>query len=525
MEKKSEPKPPYFTASCSLLLSTLFVFGFVFYGYFFWYLKGFSFFQSSKPEKITIVVKPSDNLAALLQRIENSTILSLESGKYSGNFRLERKTGIEIWGTESTILESPNGIVLALEDCMDCSIEKLNIHGEDTKNPSLFLIGGQGIVLKNVVIKNPVQAIKIQTQSQRIAIQGSHISGQIKIENSSSIALEGNTLESSMEAPALAIEKAMKIELHKNKIQAKEGIFLKNIFSEENAINTITQNMIDVTKNGLIMHDCRDFLLTWNEVSSEEVMAIGFLKCSGIVLGKSNFENKIKTQHGYALWIAGSKSLVVESSWFKNQDTEKKAVYVESSSDLQFLKNKIAGLALYEEGILKELKGGGIQVSNTINLSLETNSIQESQGGIRLEKVSQAVLSHNQIQNNLGNGMEVQNSQAIIGPSNTISQNHTGIIFQNSKGEILENSILDNKEDGILLENSSPKIHKNQISKNNDNGIRMKNNSSPSLLQNHFIQNKGFGICFSLQTVTVPWKAENFFEGNSKNPTDRMDTQ
>ncbi|NUM34410.1 MAG: right-handed parallel beta-helix repeat-containing protein [Candidatus Brocadiae bacterium] len=525
MEKKNEPQPPRFTASCSLLLSTLLVFGLVFYTYFFWYLKDFSFFQTSKAEKRTISVTPSDNFAALLQSLENSTILVLSPGKYSGNFRLERKTGIEILGTESTILESPDGIVLTLEDCMDCNISKLNIQGEDSKSPALFLIGAEGIVLKNLSVKSSFQAIKIQTKSQKIEIRDSHISGEIRIENCSSVVIAGNTLESMTPNPAISIESAMKVEIHKNKIRTKEGIFLKNIFAQENSNNTITQNTLNVSQNALVMHDCRDFLITWNEFVSEQSMAVNFVKCFGIAFGKSNFENKVKAKNGYALWMAGSKNIVLEDSWFNNQDTEKKAIYIESSSDIQILKSKISGLAVHEEGILKELKGGGILVSNTINFILEKSYIQESQGGIRIEKASQATMSHNQIQNNLGNGIEIQNSQAMTGPSNIVSQNHTGIVFQNSKGEILENSILENKEDGILLENSSPKVQKNQIAKNSDNGMRLKNNSTPSLFQNHFIQNKGFGICFSLQTMTVPWKLENFFEGNSKNPTDRMDTQ
>lgn len=521
---KNNPTPPYFTTSCSLLLSTIFVFVLVFYAYFFWYQKDFSFFRAHQIEKTRIIVKPSDNLTALLQSINNFTILSLSPGKYSGNFRLSNKEGIEILGSEETILEAPHGIVLTLEDCLACKIAQLSIQGEDEKNPSLFLLHSQNIMMENMTLKNPAQALKIQTQSQKIVVLNARVLGTIKIENSSFFTLQESEIETFAPVPCISIEKAMKIELHKNKIQAKEGILLKDIFSDDNSQNTITQTTISTSGTCLFMSDCRDFLMTWNDMTSQEATAVSLLKCHGIIFGKSDFRNKVKTQKGHALWIAGSKNISIEDSWFKNQDTEKNAVYGESSSHIQFQKNQISGLALYEEGILKDLRGGGLTLSSTLQTRLENNTVQESQIGIRLEKGCQGILSHNKIGNNGGNGIEIDNSEIIVGPSNIVSQNYTGILLKNAKGEISENTIYENKEDGMLLENTSVKIQKNQISKNSANGIRLKNNSSPTLFQNQILQNKGFGISF-LQPGTVSWKAENTFDANIKGPTDRMDTQ
>jgi len=524
-DSKSSPKPPFFTASCSLLIGTIFMLVMITVAYLSWYNKDWQAFwekQNRQPQQI-LEITPKYDLGKMLKDIKDHTTLVLAPGKYVGNFQVQNRKGIILKSQilesgEMAILETSNGIALEWTECTDCQIQRIQFQTSDPKTPALSFIQSSNVQLNAIKVIGPSLGLWIRLDSKKIELKDSVIQAGIKVQKCEDVMFHDNQIQGNSEDAAIFAEEVTYLELVNNKIQAGLGMILKKINAHTpKQPNLLAQNTIQSTKEALLIDTSSHFQLLQNTYTTKQGPALRIVNSHQIELGRPSQINKIETQEGTALFISQSSGIVIQEIWCRNQDAKQFAVVLQSCESIQLIRNRIIGYPEYlEDGRMNDLKGGGLSVQKTTDTVLVDNEIYDSQrSGISIQGKSQIILRRNQIHDNWGNGLTAQESQVQIEAGNKIIRNRgKGISMQDSEGQIIQSEITENQDNGIDLDNSSPTIQRNKITMNAGHGIALRQNSLPNLQQNEIIQNQGFGIWFG-HPKRMEWR-QNTFDRNGQ---------
>ncbi|HRU51326.1 MAG TPA: right-handed parallel beta-helix repeat-containing protein [Planctomycetota bacterium] len=503
MKKK---KQPLFTASCGLMFFTFLVLIGVCFAYFFWYEKSAMKFFYTKPKPHTIVVEPKDNLRVILENVKNSTVIQLKQGKYVGNFQLKNRENIEIVGVEGAFLTAVRGSTLLLQDCTKCKIRNLVLHTEDKQQPAFSIIKSTDLQVQKLRIQG---STVIQAGSDRLNFSEIGTTEQIKIVQTN-VALITKCNFQTQKNIALLVEQSTEISIANNIIQ---GVQFSKVTGEKN--NMIVNNHISGTTKGIFGKESQNIYCLNNNITTDNGDAIFLLNCRNCTIGEKQDENrennKIKAKNGYACAISGCNTITIQQNALLNQDPEKKCLYILASRNIQIDNNSIIGTPLYDEqGEMKELSGGGVQIASSRDITFSENDIANSMLGVRIEKETKGMFKNNKVYQNIGNGFEIENSEITL-QENVIRQNINGVQWKNSQGSMTQNIIQENKNDGVIFEKSTAEIRENNINHNMNNGISLNKNSLPIIENNKIHKNQGFGIAF-FQPNKMEYKKNDFLE-------------
>ncbi|HON45443.1 MAG TPA: right-handed parallel beta-helix repeat-containing protein, partial [Planctomycetota bacterium] len=455
MKKK---KQPLFTASCGLMFFTFLVLIGVCFAYFFWYEKSAMKFFYTKPKPHTIVVEPKDNLRVILENVKNSTVIQLKQGKYVGNFQLKNRENIEIVGVEGAFLTAVRGSTLLLQDCTKCKIRNLVLHTEDKQQPAFSIIKSTDLQVQKLRIQG---STVIQAGSDRLNFSEIGTTEQIKIVQTN-VALITKCNFQTQKNIALLVEQSTEISIANNIIQ---GVQFSKVTGEKN--NMIVNNHISGTTKGIFGKESQNIYCLNNNITTDNGDAIFLLNCRNCTIGEKQDENrennKIKAKNGYACAISGCNTITIQQNALLNQDPEKKCLYILASRNIQIDNNSIIGTPLYDEqGEMKELSGGGVQIASSRDITFSENDIANSMLGVRIEKETKGMFKNNKVYQNIGNGFEIENSEITL-QENVIRQNINGVQWKNSQGSMTQNIIQENKNDGVIFEKSTAEIRENNI--------------------------------------------------------------
>lgn len=298
----------------------------------------------------------------------------------------------------------------------------------------------------------------------------------------------------------------------------------EEVVIDDNANTTISNNLIQVVKNSLILDPCGIRIFGYNNTSNNKLIKYNY-KVKNIIVKSNKINSQAKAIRCDNVYYSLFEKNVVTTS--KSGNTENAITFAESSNN-KVIGNKVTssgnvGIYVFTNSKYNNVsnntvygaKDCAIKVfNNSTNNVINGNVLYNSKTGIAIAEYSSATANKNNIYKNTEYGIHVYRYSSINASNNIISSHSAhGISITNisTGNRLLNNKIISSKKNGIYLEKVSKSYVKgNSISKSGYSGIYVGSGSSNNSIANNILtdnKTKAINIYNAVKSGSVLDKA------------------